>query len=70
MDDVNNPGSKIMTKPLTITIKVFLKVEGINANYNIEVNPNDLEVWNESMQFRHVVTYRTRKGITRTVYYN
>lgn len=69
IDDINNPGSKIITKPETITVKIFRKVEGINANYLLEVNPNDLEVWNEHMEDKPSVTFRTRKGKTRTVSY-
>jgi hypothetical protein len=69
-EDINNPGNNIMTQPLTITIKVFRKVEGIDANYKIEVNPDDLKTWNESMEHRPSITYRTRKGKTRTVDYS
>ena len=60
-----------ITYPLTVDIRITREALGIKYNEIIkEILPYDLIVWNESMNPHREVTYRTRKGQTRTVRYN
>ena len=58
-------------KPLSVNLKVKRVALGIEVVDILEdISIYDLEVWNESMNPRRTVTYKTKKGKIRTVTYN
>ena len=66
-----NKDLNVITYPLTVNIKITRIALGIPYRVVLEnVLPYELIVWNESMNPRREVTYRTRKHKTRTVVYN